>query len=133
MCSEYARWKLKRKSRELDRPLTSEERIALLSALGVDDPSTFCDECQVYFMQIDNLDGFIKIGCGTNPTARRKRLQTALPYHLKLLKHVPGGLNEERILHERLKEWRIRGEWFWPSKQVMRTIDRVEKILRIDP
>jgi hypothetical protein len=54
----------------------------------------------------------VKIGHSVFPEARLQQLQTGSPVALRLLGTVPGGVAEERALHERFASLRTHGEWF---------------------
>lgn len=71
------------------------------------------DEQRVYFCQLES-DGPIKIGISFDAKKRVAGLQTANPYKLTLLGHVPGGALLEDALHKRFATDRIHGEWFKP-------------------
>jgi hypothetical protein len=63
----------------------------------------------VYFIAAGDA---IKIGYSKNVRLRFQTLQTASAVDLVLLGHVPGDVNFEQTLHERLAPHRRRGEWF---------------------
>ncbi|MCP4336644.1 MAG: hypothetical protein GY679_02205 [Mycoplasma sp.] len=65
----------------------------------------------VYFIG-NQEEGNVKIGFSTDVNRRIKELQTSSPSKLKILKTFPGDISKERELHERFKEYRIKGEWF---------------------
>lgn len=77
----------------------------------------------LYVIQIDNADGFIKIGVAANPGARLAELQVAVPYQCRLLKVADGGRKLEKDLHIAFRSDRIRGEWFRPTPDLMKVID----------
>ena len=55
----------------------------------------------------------IKIGFTTkHPKERLKQLQTGSPTELVLLGWFPANQRQERVLHEKLAEHRLTGEWF---------------------
>lgn len=45
-------------------------------------------------------------------TERMMRLQTGCPYEFKLLAFFPCGREIEKLLHEVLEDYHVRGEWF---------------------
>ena len=55
---------------------------------------------------------FIKIGASCNVPQRMGNLQTASAHELSLIGVLYGGMHLERLLHERFREHRVRGEWF---------------------
>lgn len=77
----------------------------------------------IYFIQ-QGEDGPVKIGYSATMVGverRRSAMQTAHCVELRLLGVVPGDREDETLLHEFLREWRIRGEWFSPSSEVLET------------
>ena len=69
-----------------------------------------------YFIQGEPLTP-IKIGKCENPAKRLAQLQTGSPHILRHLLILEG--DNEREMHERFKNDRIRGEWFYPSKELL--------------
>ena len=69
------------------------------------------DNDKLYIIQSD-LTGMIKIGRSRHPQKRLKQLQTGNPNKLRLIKSFEGQGWREGFLHERLKEFRLEGEWF---------------------
>lgn len=69
-------------------------------------------EC-VYFVRCEELMR-VKIGHTTNdPTHRMSQLQTGCPAKLDLFAVVDGwGREDERKIHELLRGYHVRGEWF---------------------
>lgn len=53
-----------------------------------------------------------KIGFAVNVEARVKKLQTASPFPLFLIKTVPGTPKQEARLHKMYNFCRVSGEWF---------------------
>lgn len=66
----------------------------------------------IYF--IGNFkEGVCKIGTSIEPEKRLKELQVGCPYKLSILKKVKGGgLDTERIYHNKYEKYYLRGEWF---------------------
>lgn len=62
----------------------------------------------VYFL---GCNGKVKIGTTTDLPRRHNDLSMGNP-DLTLLATILGGHREERELHERFREYRVRGEWF---------------------
>jgi len=60
-------------------------------------------------------------------------LQIGHPSELRIVHAFPGGKAEERALHRRLKDYRIRGEWFEALPQVLRTVGLEPVEPPIDP
>ena len=85
----------------------------------------------IYFIQCGK-NGPIKIGYTNKDVKERMaQLQTACPYELKLLWITDGGPEEEQTLHHNLKHENIRGEWFRPGNDVLRSIDDSENLFPI--
>lgn len=70
----------------------------------------------VYFVE---SEGLVKIGSALEPKKRLAILATAIPYDLKLLFVMNGGLREETQLHELFKKSHYRGEWFYLSDEIL--------------
>tara|TARA_R100001086_G_C11814309_1_gene252414 strand:+ start:42 stop:422 length:381 start_codon:yes stop_codon:yes gene_type:complete len=64
-------------------------------------------------------DEFVKIGRTTNVLQRLRNLQCGNPHELRLFCAVVGGAEVEAYLHERLKRFRYRGEWFYGCLEVL--------------
>lgn len=87
----------------------------------------------VYFIQHGEA-GEIKIGTtGGSPQGRMASLQTGAPLELRLLVSVPGGPADERALHERFAEHRLRGEWFRPAPALLHFIEGLRWAFRDQP
>lgn len=71
----------------------------------------------VYFIQSGD-DGPIKIGKARNPEYRLAHFQTGNPEKLHLLGTIPAAPSLEGKLHGMVEQYRIRGEWFEPSRPV---------------
>ena len=69
----------------------------------------------VYAIQ-SGEDGPVKVGIATSASQRVRELQTGNPYKLRLLGYSvvrkEWALQWERKAHERLKDYRMEGEWF---------------------
>jgi len=85
----------------------------------------------VYFIQ-SGEDGPIKIGWTStgNPWGRCAALQTGSPEELEVVGFFVGPQSEERRLHEKFAEHRIRGEWFAPVHDLKVEIGRSLILLR---
>ena len=84
-------------------------------------------ERDLYIYAIKEVEtGAVKIGISCDPLKRIKTLQTGNSSRLEIvaIRHAPNGLADERAAHERLKDFRVRGEWFSPDalKQLPSTI-----------
>lgn len=73
----------------------------------------------VYFAQAE-WGGPIKIGyCGAGQEANRLRMiQTHNPTPMRLTRVIEGDRIDERQLHTRFAEARVRGEWFYPTAEL---------------
>lgn len=81
----------------------------------------------VYFMQIENLDGYIKIGFSTNIFGRQSAIQTCCPYSLNVLALLPNEtVTTEHTIHAMLSSSRLSGEWFKPTPEVLECIEYVK-------
>lgn len=80
----------------------------------------------VYFLQIDNIDNFIKVGTTDNIESRVKNFN--IPYKLKVLGYFEHKyiITERQILHL-FSDYRISGEWFYPDQFVLDCIDKILK------
>jgi hypothetical protein len=65
----------------------------------------------LYFIQSD-VTGSIKIGRSNNPKRRLGDLQTGNPRKIKLISVIEGKGHLEKKLHESLKDFKLRLEWF---------------------
>jgi integrase len=66
----------------------------------------------IYFIQ-DDLTKHVKIGYTKKSVySRFHNMQVSTPHKLSILLAMPGNIHEERRLHERFKQDKIRGEWY---------------------
>jgi hypothetical protein len=63
--------------------------------------------CPVRWVYFGERRGLIKIGCSQNPLRRVRNLGCTV-----LLGATPGQFRDERAMHGRFGEHRVRGEWF---------------------
>lgn len=80
----------------------------------------------IYVIQ-GELGGPIKIGYSQDVAQRVKELQTGYPDDLKVLHMFPGNMDIEAKIHQDLKKYRMRGEWFKPDKYVMFRVQMYKK------
>jgi len=78
----------------------------------------------IYFIQ-GECGGPIKIGYTTDLKARLKTLQTGYPDRLELLFAFPGNPEDEKKTHERYGEYRLQGEWFRPTPELLKSIQKL--------
>ena len=69
----------------------------------------------------------MKIGKSNNPKSRLSQLQTGNSRVLKIEKQFPGGLEEEKQLHQELSAYRKKNEWFLMSERTMEIVSSFEK------
>lgn len=73
----------------------------------------------IYFLQV-GADGPIKIGFTTSDVKRRVRAhQTGSPYILRWVGVCVGTRSDERDAHLLLQNSSLRGEWFYPTEEVL--------------
>jgi hypothetical protein len=72
----------------------------------------------IYFIQMGE-DGPIKIGETKHIHERLSELQVSNPYKLRVLWIYNGRKYGDEDLHEKYEEYNIRGEWFWPVKEIL--------------
>jgi hypothetical protein len=80
------------------------------------------DVLHTYFVQPIG-GGLIKIGQSTTPQRRMLALQCGSPVSLILLGSLDGEIYPEGKLHEMFKGDRSHGEWFRPSKDLVRFLN----------
>jgi len=78
----------------------------------------------VYFIQATGT-GLIKIGYSRDVTARLSDLQNMSPEPLELLLTINGDYELEGRLHAQFVEARRHGEWFEPTDDLLRLIERL--------
>lgn len=81
----------------------------------------------IYFIQSE-LGGAIKIGYSGNIKSRLASLQTGYPDKLNILGSMPGTAQEEKRIHNKLKESSLRGEWFNPTIEVMEVLSIINDL-----
>lgn len=65
----------------------------------------------LYFIQSERT-GHIKVGRSVDPYRRLKALQTGNQCKLRLVASFENMGWREPSLHDHLKQWRVKGEWF---------------------
>lgn len=81
----------------------------------------------VYFVSVDQPDFPIKIGYATDMKSRLSGLQNSFPFDLIVMATIDGGRDTERDLHLIYREYRIRGEWFYRTPEIMRHIECINR------
>lgn len=56
--------------------------------------------------------GRIKVGWSKNPNKRVANISSESPVKVRLIAFKDGTIKDEGRVHLRLKEWRLKGEWF---------------------
>lgn len=64
-------------------------------------------------------EGAFKVGYAIDPHKRLRQLQTANHQRLQLIKSVPGGRDFEAKIHRDLGVFRVSGEWFEATNEVL--------------
>ena len=107
-------------------PRTEREQLSYRQRLGLDPrlPRGFFQSSFVYFIEA-GAGGAIKIGVGWDVVAKLRALQPHNHEALVCLAVVPGTVEDERALHARFADARIRGEWFAPVRELQIFIARV--------
>jgi hypothetical protein len=86
------------------------------------------DARSLYFIRNPYLD-LIKIGIADDVTQRLWSLECACGVPLDLLRVVKAGAPYEPHLHDAFRETRLFGEWFRPTPELLRLIERPVEIL----
>lgn len=76
----------------------------------------------VYFF-IDKNKKTLKIGTSINWKERLKSIQTTCSTEIDILKTIPGDVRTEREWHHRFAKYRLQGEWFTASKELLMAIN----------
>lgn len=70
-------------------------------------------EARHVYIMIDEANSFYKIGRARNPKTRERTLQSEKPTIEMLFNfHCTDAKSTEKVLHDKFKEKRVRGEWF---------------------
>lgn len=80
----------------------------------------------VYFIQ-GETNPLIKIGIASDLNSRLSGIQTGNPDRLKVLATIPGGKEEEKIIHNKFSHLRIRGEWYKPEPDLLSYIHSLKE------
>lgn len=83
------------------------------------------DMGEIYFLQTQNADGYIKIGWTTSIKRRLMDGRVMNPYELVVLATIGARFWQEGGLQNKLARSRLRGEWFYPSPEVLDCIAQV--------
>jgi hypothetical protein len=63
--------------------------------------------------------GMVKIGFALNPEQRLRELQTGHWETLSLIRVIEGDIGAESWMHGRFSEFRVRGEWFRLTEEML--------------
>ena len=80
----------------------------------------------VYFIQ-HNTTKHIKIGCSETLKNRLSQLQVGNSGKLRIVATCEGSFEEEKMLHKEFKEYKLRGEWFFPGQRLIFYIETYSK------
>jgi len=65
----------------------------------------------IYFIRIKDQP-YVKIGFSKDVEKRLKQLQTSSPFDLEIIYTEFAAIEREKQLHEKYKEYQVKGEWF---------------------
>ena len=80
----------------------------------------------IYFISAEALD-FVKIGITKDLETRLKKLQTASPFKLQVLRTVKGEEPHELALHKRFAHLKHNREWFRADLELLQFIESIEE------
>ncbi len=83
----------------------------------------------IYVIKEDETEN-IKVGISCSPNGRLMTLQTGNPRKLTLIHKFEGTHRTEADIHEKLKEFNIKGEWFKPPKGFLDSLNDLEEVER---
>jgi hypothetical protein len=106
---------------DLHEPRTNAEQSETAPNLRV----SFESDPVVYF--VGDQVGPIKIGFSTDVWERFRRLRNSMPGELRMLAARSGSKALEREYHQRFHAWRLHGEWFERTPELLAEIDRVNR------
>ena|SRR3990167_1609118 len=89
--------------------------------------SSYVENCTTIYCIQMGANGPIKIGRTKDVDGRVNGLQTGNPYQLIPIAEVMLPAEVELQLHAYLDEYRMQGEWFTPSPEVLEIVDLVKK------
>lgn len=87
----------------------------------------------VYFLRREDGIGPIKIGCSSYPKVRAAQIASDLKAPVVILATAPGTFRDEARLHRQFAEWRLDGEWFAPSKDVLAALKYIRDHGKLPP
>jgi transcriptional regulator with XRE-family HTH domain len=86
---------------------------------------------RIYVIQ-QGRSGPLKIGTSFDPESRMRTLQTGVIDGLTLLHQFDGDEQIERQLHARFNQYRLAGEWFSPSSEILNWVRSIGGTVRGD-
>lgn len=72
----------------------------------------------------DHLFYPVKVGFSTDPYKRLSKHYGGFPYPVEVIGVWEGTLADEKNFHNRYAEYRLNGEWFRPTAEMLDEIDR---------
>ena len=75
---------------------------------------------QVYVAEAEN--GMLKIGVSNNAVQRVIALHLQSPIRVRLIALFPGSYRDELKMHDRFKDQRAWGEWFYPCGSILQFV-----------
>ncbi|MFX1478314.1 MAG: GIY-YIG nuclease family protein [Promethearchaeota archaeon] len=80
---------------------------------------------EIYFIYSEH--NLIKIGIATNSKIRLRELQRHSSYKLRILAIIPNQTHKnEKLLHKLFQKYRVFGEWFDVSPEIMKYIKKIK-------
>lgn len=80
-----------------------------------------------YLYRAIDSEGFIKVGFSMDPRERVRTLSATRKRPVTLLGVTPGDRKAEARLHRRLSAWRQRGEWYFPTSELLDLIAHINR------
>jgi hypothetical protein len=65
----------------------------------------------------------VKIGYSARPLVRLSQIQTGSPFVVELLSVIDGDVGTEAVAHSKFRKYRMRGEWFKWSPEIIEWFD----------
>lgn len=81
----------------------------------------------VYFIKPKHRSGPIKIGSSLSPKNRLRQFSSSSPLPLEIIGSARGSYSDEASIHSRLASYRLHGEWFEASPEVLLIMEKVIK------
>jgi N6-adenosine-specific RNA methylase IME4 len=130
------RWAQDREIKEIseDKSFSYDQRYERIASLKENwnreyRKNTHREARQIYIAASENK---IKVGVSSDPEGRMVLLRCANP-GINIIKTYIGGFNEEKRIHEALKDYHLDREWFSYSEEVMEIIDDIMRTANLPP